>query len=64
MVIGFLIGILVRAPVLPGVQHVRAAVEHFWKALPRAHLNSSIGLHFVPALDPLPVREDLELIFS
>ena len=40
----------------------------FPEALPNAPLNilpeSSIVLHFVPALDPVPVSDNVELIFS
>ena len=35
----------------------------FLEALPSAPLSFSIVLHFLPALDPLPVRENLELVF-
>ena len=35
----------------------------FPEALPRAPLNSSIVLHFLPALDPLPMSDNLEVVF-
>ena len=35
----------------------------FLEALPRAPLNSSIVLHFLPALDPLPMSDNLEVVF-
>ena len=36
----------------------------FLQVSPSAPLSSSIVLHFVPALDPLPVSENLEAAFS
>ena len=35
----------------------------FLEALPSAPLSFSIALHFLPALDPLPVSDNLALVF-
>jgi len=35
----------------------------FLEALPGAPLSFSIVLHFLPALDPLPMSDNLEFIF-
>ena len=41
----------------------RALKKNNLDALPSAPLSFSIVLHFLPALDPLPMSDNLELVF-